>query len=98
MRYVWGILLDTAVAAGEYTNLDWGGSGRFKSQQELNDALKAMLKTNSGNMHIKSSPDWDIASTVRYAESLGYKGLYTIEVSTDPVIRVVYNTVLAGLA
>lgn len=98
LRYVWGILGDTAADAGGYTNLDWGGAGRFKSQQQLNDGIKGLLKTNSGNMHVKSSPDWDIASTVRYAESIGYKGLYTIEVSTDPVIRIVYNTILAGLA
>lgn len=29
-------------------------------------------------MHIKSSPYWDIGTTVRYTESLGYKGLYGI--------------------
>ena len=32
-------------------------------------------------MHIKSSPFWDIGQAVKFTESLGYKGLYSIEVS-----------------
>jgi hypothetical protein len=98
LRLVWGVLEECVEAAGGYSNLDWGGAGRFLNQQELHDAIKGMLKSNSGQMHIKSSPDWDIGTAVRYAESIGYKGLYTIEVNPDPAIRVVYNTILAALA
>ena len=50
------------------------------------------MKTFAGSMHIKSSPDWDIGKAVAFAESIGYKGLYTIEVNPDPAIRIVYNT------
>jgi len=97
-RYVWGILAECAEKAGAYTNLDFGGAGRFINQQQINAAIKGMMKTNSGSMHIKSSPDWDIGKAVAYAESIGYKGLYTIEVNPDPAIRIVYNTILSNLA
>lgn len=98
LRHVWVILEETIEAAGGYSNLDFGGTGRFKTQQQLHDAIKGMLPRTSGSLHIKSSPDWDIGVAVRYAESLGYKGLYTIEVNPDPAIRIVYNTILAALA
>ena len=57
-----------------------------------------MMKRSAGNMHVKSSPDWDIGKAVSFAESVGYKGLYTIEVNPDPAIRIVYNTILANIA
>lgn len=98
LYYVWRILDECAAAAGGYTNLDFGGAGRFKTQQQLHDAIRGTMKTNSGSLHIKSSPDWDIGRAVAYAESIGYKGLYTIEVNPDPAIRIVYNTILANLA
>jgi hypothetical protein len=98
MRYVWGILTECAEGAGAYTNLDFGGAGRFRTQQQINDAIRGMMKTNAGSMHLKSSPDWDIGLAVRFAESIGYKGLYTIEVNPDTAVRIVYNTILANLA
>jgi hypothetical protein len=98
LRLVWGVLEEVIEAAGGYSNLDWGGAGRFLNQQELHDAIKGMLKSSAGNMHLKSSPDWDMGLAVKYAESVGYKGLYTIEVNPDPAIRIVYNTILANLA
>ena len=48
-------------------------------------------------MHIKSSPLWDIGQAIQYSESLGYKGLYSIEVNPEPAIRIVYNTIVANL-
>jgi hypothetical protein len=98
LRYVWGILNDTIEKAGGYSNLDFGGAGRFVNQQQLHDAIKGMMKRSAGNMHVKSSPDWDIGKAVAFAESIGYKGLYTIEVNPDPAIRIVYNTILANIA
>jgi hypothetical protein len=98
IRLVWEILEDCIEKAGAYSNLDFGGAGRFRTQQQLHDAIKGMMKTSSGSMHIKSSPDWDIGRAVAYAESIGYKGLYTIEVNPDPAIRIVYNTILANIA
>jgi hypothetical protein len=98
LRYVWGILNECIEKSGGYSNLDFGGAGRFSNQQQLHDAIKGMMKRSAGNMHVKSSPDWDIGKAVAFAESVGYKGLYTIEVNPDPAIRIVYNTILANLA
>ena len=98
LRYVWGILNDCIEKSGGYSNLDFGGAGRFANQQQLHDAIKGMMKRSAGNMHVKSSPDWDIGKAVSFAESIGYKGLYTIEVNPDPAIRIVYNTILANIA
>jgi hypothetical protein len=98
IRYVTGILNEVIEGAGGYWNLDFGGAGRFTTQQQLNDAIKLNMKRSAGSMHIKSSPDWDIGKAVAFAESIGYKGLYTIEVNPDPAIRIVYNTILANIA
>jgi hypothetical protein len=97
-RVVWGLMQECAEAAGGYTNLDFGRTGRFLSQQQLHDAIRGTLKTNSGQMHVKMTPHWDLGTAVRFAESLGFKGLYTIEVDFDPAVRMVYNTVLANLS
>jgi hypothetical protein len=98
LRYVWGILNECIEKSGGYSNLDFGGAGRFRNQQQLHDAIKGLMKRSAGSMHIKSSPDWDIGRAVAFAESIGYKGLYTIEVNPDPAIRIVYNTILANIA
>jgi hypothetical protein len=97
-RVIWGLLQECAEAAGGYTNIDFGRTGRFLSQKELHEAIQATLKTNSGNVHVKMTPHWDLGTAVRFTESLGFKGLYTIEVDFDPAIRMVYNTVLANLS
>jgi len=44
------------------------------------------------------SPAWHLGTAIRYAESIGYKGFYTIEVSEDPAVRVIYSAILGGLA
>ena len=97
LRYVTGILNEVIEGAGGYWNLDFGGAGRFRTQQQLHDAIKGLMKRNSGSMHVKSSPDWDIGKAVTFAESIGFRGLYTIEVNPDPAIRIVYNTILANI-
>jgi hypothetical protein len=96
-RVIWGLMQESAEAAGGYTNIDFGRTGRFLSQQELHDGIRATMKTNSGNVHVKMTPHWDLGTAVRFTESLGYKGLYTIEVDSDPAVRMVYFTVLANL-
>jgi hypothetical protein len=98
LRYVWGILWECTQAAGGYTNLDFGGETRFHNQQELHDAIKGLLPRSAGSMHTRISPTWDVGIAIRYAESIGYKGLYTIEVSQDAAVRVIYNAILANLA
>ena len=98
LRYVWGILNECAERSGGYSNLDFGGAGRFGNQQQLHDAIKGMMNRSAGSLHVKSSPDWDIGKAIAFAESIGYRGLYTIEVNPDPAIRIVYNTILANIA
>ena len=90
------LLEEVIEASGGYSNVDIGGAGAT-NQQQLHDCIKGMFKTSSGNMHIKSSPNWDIGLAIRYTESLGYKGLYSIEVNPDAAIGIVYNTILANL-
>ena len=71
---------------------------RFHNQQELHDAIKGLLPRSAGSMHTRISPTWDVGIAIGYAESIGYKGLYTIEVSQDAAVRVIYNAILANLA
>jgi hypothetical protein len=96
-RTAFTLLAEVVKAAGAYSNVDIGNVGA-PDQQTLHDGIKALYPTSSGNMHIKSSPNWDIGTAVRYTESLGYKGLYSIEVNGHPAVRIVYNAILANLA
>jgi len=95
-RPAWMLLEEVIEASGGYSNVDIGGVGAA-NQQELHDCIKGMFKTSSGNMHIKSSPYWDIGLAIRYTESLGYQGLYSIEVNPEAAIGIVYNTIIANL-
>jgi sugar phosphate isomerase/epimerase len=93
----WEFILGVIKDAGANSNVDIGNVAAM-NQQELHDCIKAWLPSSSGNMHIKSSPFWDIGQAVKFTESLGYKGLYSIEVSRHEAVRIVYNTILANLA
>jgi hypothetical protein len=90
------LLKQVIEAAGAYSNVDIGNVGA-PDQQTLHDAIKALYPTSSGNMHIKSSPNWDIGAAVRFTESLGYRGLYSIEVNGHPAVRQVYAIILANV-
>jgi sugar phosphate isomerase/epimerase len=90
------LLSEVIQAAGGYSNVDIGNVGA-PDQQTLDDAIKALYPTSSGNMHIKSSPNWDIGAAVRFTESLGYRGLYSIEVNGHPAVRQVYALILANV-
>jgi sugar phosphate isomerase/epimerase len=90
------LLEEVIKAAGAYSNVDIGNVGA-PDQQTLNDAIKTLYPTSSGNMHIKSSPNWDIGAAVRFTESLGYRGLYSIEVNGHPAVRQVYAIILANV-
>jgi hypothetical protein len=37
-------------------------------------------------------------TAIKYAESLGYKGMYTIEMNDDAAVRIIYNAIVANLA
>lgn len=93
----WEFLHGIIKEAGAHSNVDWGNVAA-QSQAELHECIKLWHETNAGSMHIKSSPFWDIGTAVRFTESLGYKGLYSIEVGTHQAVRIVYNTILANLA
>ena len=93
----WEFMMGVIKDAGAASNVDIGNVGAM-NQQELHDCIKGWLPYSSGNMHIKSSPFWDIGQAVKFTESLGYKGLYSIEVSRHEAVRIVYNTILANLA
>jgi sugar phosphate isomerase/epimerase len=95
-KKMWQVMADIIKDAGAYSNVDLGNVGAM-TQQELHDAIKAWFPYSSGNMHIKSSPYWDIGQAVKFTESLGYKGLYSIEVSSHEAVRIVYNTILANV-
>src|SRR5215208_1379443 len=92
----WEFMIGVIKDAGAASNVDIGNVGAM-NQQELHDCIKGWLPQSSGNMHIKSSPFWDIGQAVRFTESLGYKGLYSIEVTRHEAVRIVYNTILANL-
>ena len=97
-RVIWGLLQECAQAAGGYTVIDFGRTGRFLTQQELHDGIRGTMTSNAGSVHVKMSPHWDLGTAIRFTESLGYKGLYTIEVDHDPAVRAVYNTVIPNLS
>jgi sugar phosphate isomerase/epimerase len=90
------LLSQVIQAAGAYSNVDIGNVGA-PDQQTLHDAIKTLYPTSSGNMHIKSSPNWDIGAAVRFTESLGYRGLYSIEVNGHAAVRQVYAIILANV-
>ncbi len=75
----WEFMIGIIEEAGAHSNVDIGNVGAM-DQQELNACIKRWHARSSGNMHIKSSPNWDIGKAVAFAESIGYKGLYAIEV------------------
>ena len=87
-RPAWMLLEEVIEASGGYSNVDLGGAAAA-NQQQLHECIKGMFARTSGNMHIKSSPLWDIGQAIQYSESLGYKGLLLIEVNPEPAIRIV---------
>jgi len=93
----WEFMIGVIKDAGAASNVDIGNVGAM-NQQELHACIKGWFPYSSGNMHVKSSPFWDIGDAVKFTESLGYKGLYSIEVSRHEAVRIVYNEILAALA
>jgi hypothetical protein len=95
-RAAYNLLANVIEAAGAYSNIDIGNTGA-PDQQTLHDAIKTLYPTSSGNMHIKSSPNWDIGAAVRFTESLGFHGHYSIEVNGHPAVRQIYDLILANV-
>ena len=95
-RAAYTLLANVIEAAGAYSNIDIGNVGA-PDQETLHDAIKTLYSTSSGNMHIKSSPNWDIGAAVRFTESLGFRGHYSIEVNGHQAVRQVYDLILANV-
>jgi sugar phosphate isomerase/epimerase len=95
-RMAWELVKQLVEDSGAYSNVDIGGV-MAADQASLHAAIKGLLPSNSGNMHIKLSPNWDLASAIRYTNNdLGYKGLYSIEL--DPsLIRGALDAILATI-
>jgi Xylose isomerase-like TIM barrel len=92
----WELVKQLVEGSGTYSNVDIGGVGA-PDQQSLHTAIKGLFPTSSGNMHIKTSPNWDLATAIKFTNNeLGYKGLYSIEVNPQR-IREVYDTILANI-
>jgi len=92
----WELLKEVVEASGAYSNVDIGNV-MAPDQASLHMVVKGLLPSSSGNMHIKVSPNWDLATAIRFTNSeLGYKGLYAIEVN-PPGLRDVYDTILANI-
>jgi sugar phosphate isomerase/epimerase len=95
----WEFMAGIIEEAGAHSNVDIGNVGAT-NQEELHACIKRWFKTSSGSMHIKSNPNWSIGTAVRFTESLGYKGLYALEINNGghAAIRIAYNEILANIA
>jgi len=92
----WELVREVVEGSGTYSNVDIGNI-MAPDQDSLHMVIKGLFPSSSGNMHMKLSPHWDLATAVRFTNNeLGYKGLYSIEVN-PPLIRGVYDTILASL-
>lgn len=92
----WVLLNEITKSAGAYINVDLGGVGA-RTQDELHTALRALLPTSSGSMHVKQSSNWDLATALRFIESQGYAGLYSIEARGHDATRAIYDVILANI-
>lgn len=92
----WVLLNEIAKSAGGYINVDLGGVGAA-TQDDLHTALQALLPTTSGSMHVRLSPNWDLATALRFLESSRYTGIYSIEARGHEATRAIYNTILASI-
>lgn len=92
----WELVRKVVEDSGSYSTVDIGNI-LAPDQSSLHTVVKGLFPTTSGNMHIKLSPNWDLATVIRFTNSeLGYKGLYSIEVRPT-LIRGVYDTILANI-
>ncbi len=92
----WELVKEVVEGARAYSNVDIGNV-QAPDQASLHTVVKGLFPSSSGNMHMKLSPNWDLATVIRFTNhELGYKGLYSIEVN-PPLIRGVYDTILANI-
>jgi hypothetical protein len=92
----WVLLAEVLRESGALANVDIGGVGAA-DQGELHAALRALLPMTVGNMHIRTSPRWDLATAIRFTVTLGYPGLYSIEVRGHEGTLATRDTLVANL-
>ena len=92
----WVLLKNIITASGAFINIDLGGIGA-KTQDELHVALRALLPITSGSMHVRQSGGWDLATALKYIETLGYTGLYSIEARGHEGTRAIFDTITASI-
>jgi hypothetical protein len=92
----WVLLDDVLRESGARANVDIGGVGAA-DQGELHAALRTLLPITVGNMHIRPTPRWDLATAIRFTVTLGYQGLYSIEVRGHDGTLSTRDIVLANL-
>jgi sugar phosphate isomerase/epimerase len=93
----WEFMIGIIKDAGANSNVDIGNVGA-NNQKELDDCIKAWFPYSTGNMHIKSSPNWDMGAAVRLCESMGYRGRYSLEIQQGhEALRIGYNQILANI-
>ena len=59
----WLLVKEIVEATGTYSNVDVGNI-RAPDQDSLHMVIKGLFPTTSGNMHIKVSPAWDLATAI----------------------------------
>jgi len=92
----WVLLAELLRDSGALANVDLGGVGAA-DQGELHAALRTLLPITVGNMHVRPSPRWDLATAIAFTKTLGYQGLYSIEVRGHDGTKAALETVLASL-
>jgi sugar phosphate isomerase/epimerase len=97
----WEPIVEVVKAAGTYTNPDFGNYPNTETQLQ---GIRAMMPYHRGNVHVKiDETHQDFKSAIALSKELGYKGLYSIEattnVSPDPyeATQKVYEALLAAL-
>jgi sugar phosphate isomerase/epimerase len=74
-------LVEVIKAAGVRANCDLGN---FNDQESQLAGIRAMFPLTDGNCHVKLNPArYDVPKALALTRELGYKGLYSIEASTN---------------
>ena len=92
----WVLLTEILRDSGALANVDLGGVGAA-DQGELHAALRTLLPITVGSMHVRPSPRWDLATAIKFTVTLGYQGLYSIEVRGHEGTRAALDTVVANI-
>jgi len=92
----WVLLAELLRDSGALANVDLGGTGSA-DQGELHAALRTLLPITVGNMHIRPSPRWDLATALKFTVTLGYQGLYSVEVRGHEGTLATRDVILANI-